>query len=121
MITTIAAALALTVQAQNPMLISAQWLAEHAGDANLVLLHVGPRASYDSAHIAGATYMNFQDFSGPRDSTRPSLELPTPAFLDSVLESRGVSDDSRIVIYQSDEWFSPTSRLYFTLYWAGLA
>lgn len=120
MITPIAAALALAIQTQNPMLVSAQWLSEHVRDPNLVLLQVGPRPSYDSAHIAGARYLGFQDFSAPRDSTRPDLELPTAAFLDSVLESRGISDNSRIVIYQSDEWFSPTSRLYLTLYWAGL-
>ena len=113
-------ALALAAQApSDPMLVSAAWLREHARDANLVLLHVGPRPSYDSAHIAGAQYVTLDDIAA-RDTTLPALELPTVAQLDSALEARGISNDSRIVIYQSDEWFSPTTRVYLTLYWAGL-
>jgi len=119
MITALALALALQ-GTQDPMLVSAQWLAQHARDPNLVLLHVGPPAGYDSAHIAGARLLGFADIAAPRDSTRPALELPTPAQLDSMLELKGISDDSRIVIYQSDEWFTPASRAYLTLYWAGL-
>ena len=120
MIASLVTALALSTQAQNPMLVSAQWLAEHARDPNIVLLHVGPRPSYDSAHIAGAQYLAFTDIAVPRDTTQPALELPAPAFFDSVLEARGISNDSRIVIYQSDEWFTPATRAYLTFYWAGL-
>ena len=113
-------ALALSVQAQNPMLVSAQWLAQHARDPNIVIFHVGPRESYDSAHIAGAQWLSFPDIAAPRDSTKPALELPTPEFFDSVLEARGVSNDSRIIIYQSNEWYTPATRGYLTFYWAGL-
>lgn len=113
--------LAVTLQApREQMLVSADWLVQHQRDPNLVLLHVGPRPSYDTAHIAGARYLTLQDISAPNDSTRPVLELPDPAVLDSVLESRGISDNSRIVIYSSDGWHSPSTRLYLTLYWAGL-
>lgn len=121
MIPVAALALALAVQApQDPMLVSAEWLIQHQRDPNLVLLQVGPRAAYDSAHIAGAQFLTFTDISAPRDTTKPALELPTPEFLDSVLEAKGISDDSRIVIYSSDEWVSPSTRAYLTLYWAGL-
>jgi thiosulfate/3-mercaptopyruvate sulfurtransferase len=122
MIAPLAAALvALALQGpRDTMLVTTTWLAAHQHDAKLVLLQVGPKDSYDSVHIAGAQYMGFQDFSAPRDTTRPALELPTPAIFDSVLTAKGVSDDSRIVIVSSDEWFSPTSRLYLTMVWAGL-
>lgn len=113
-------ALALQQGPRDPMLVSASWLAEHARDANLVLLQVGPRATYDSVHIAGARFVDLDDISAPRDASKPVLELPTPAALDSVLEALGIGDDSRIVIYQSDEWFTPATRVYLTLYWAGL-
>ena len=118
----LALAAALTLAAQNPrdpMLVSTEWLSQHQRDANLVLLQIGPRASYDSAHIAGAQLIAFSDIA-QRDSTKPALELPPVAWLDSVLESKGISDNSRIVIYQSDEWFTPATRVYYTLYWAGL-
>ncbi|HEY2805546.1 MAG TPA: rhodanese-like domain-containing protein [Gemmatimonadales bacterium] len=121
MIAPIAALLALTISSpRDTMLVTADWLSRHLHDPKLVLLQVGPKDSFDSVHIAGAQYMSFQDFSAPRDSTRPALELPTPAMFDSVLQARGISDDSRIVIYSSDEWFSPTTRLYLTMVWAGL-
>ncbi|MFI5279155.1 MAG: sulfurtransferase [Gemmatimonadales bacterium] len=117
----VAALLALALQGpRDTMLVTADWVARHQHDPGLVLLHVGPRPSYDSVHIAGAQYMGFADFSAPQDTTRPALELPTPGMLDSVLAAKGVSDGSRIVIYSSDEWFTPTSRLYLTLVWAGL-
>jgi thiosulfate/3-mercaptopyruvate sulfurtransferase len=104
----------------DPMLVSADGLKAHQRDPNLVLLQVGPRPTYDSAHIAGARFVQLQDLAAPRDSTRPALELPDPAKLDSVLEALGISDDSRIVVYSSDEWLSPSTRVYLTLYWAGL-
>ena len=115
--------LLLSLALQNPgepMLVDAAWLLAHQRDPNLVLFHIGPRPSYDSAHIAGAQFLNFTDIAAPRDTTRPDLELPSPAFFDSVLESKGVSDHSRIVIYSSNSWFSPSTRAYLTFYWAGL-
>lgn len=123
MIAPLAALLALALQGpRDTMLVSTDWLQHHLQDPKLVLLQVGPRATYDTAHIAAAQFMDFggDDYSAPRDTTRPILELPTPAALTSVLQARGVSDDSRIVIYSTDEWFSPTTRLYLTLVWAGL-
>jgi len=122
MIAPIAAVLALTLQGpRDPMLVTSAWLAEHAHDANLVVLQVGMRATYDTAHIAGARFIGFSDIEAPRDSTKPAMELPTPAALDSSLEALGLSDDSRIVIvYQSNGWLTPATRVYLTLYWAGL-
>jgi thiosulfate/3-mercaptopyruvate sulfurtransferase len=114
-------ALAVAVQApRDPMLVSAEWLIQHQHDPKLVLIQVGPRATYDSSHIAGAVYVPFTEMAAPNDSTKPALELPSPARLDSALEALGISDDSRIVIYSSDEWISPSTRVYLTLYWAGL-
>jgi thiosulfate/3-mercaptopyruvate sulfurtransferase len=48
------------------------------------------------------------------------LELPNAEHLDSVLEARGVSDDSRVVLYTSDKYFTPASRAFFALEYAGL-
>jgi thiosulfate/3-mercaptopyruvate sulfurtransferase len=101
------------------MLVDAAWLTAHQRDPDLVLLHVGPRASYDSAHIAGARYVESRMIVADRPGG-PVYEIPEPAALDSVLESLGISDNSRVVVYQSDQWFSPSTRLLFTLHWAGL-
>lgn len=112
----------MTLALQNPreqLLVSADWLAQHQRDANLVLLHVGPRAAYDSAHIPGARFVEAQQFVTPPGG-QPTYELPAPAKLDSVLEALGISDDSRVIVYQSNQWFSPATRVVFTLHWAGL-
>ena len=118
----LAALLALALQGpRDPMLVSAGWLAQHQHDANLVLVHIGPRASFDTAHIAGAQFPDLNGFAAPRsDTTIPALSLPAPATLDSTLEAMGVSDNSRIVLYSSDGYLSPATRVYFTLFWAGL-
>ncbi len=103
---------------QGPMLVTTAWVAEHLRDPNLVLLHVGPRAGYDTLHIAGARYVELGDVA-VRDADR-ILELPAAAALDSALEAKGIGDDSRVVVYQSSEWFTPATRVYLTLVWAGL-
>src|SRR6185436_16198921 len=69
-----------------------------------------------------AQFLNpFQELSTPRVEGALSLELPSLEVLDSVLEARGISDDSRIVLYTARQYFSPTSRTLFTLEYAGLA
>jgi thiosulfate/3-mercaptopyruvate sulfurtransferase len=115
------ALLALALQGpRDTMLVTADWLAQHLRDPKLVLLQIGPRGGYDSLHIAGANFISMDDVSAPDRPGAPVLELPDPAALDSALEVRGISDDSRIVLYEAEGWFSPTTRVYMTLYWAGL-
>jgi thiosulfate/3-mercaptopyruvate sulfurtransferase len=117
----IAAALALSLQGPgDTMLVTVEWLTQHLRDPKLVLLQVGPRAGFDSVHIPGARWIGLEEVSAPSTPGAPILELPDPAALDSVLEAKGISDDSRIVIYEAEGWFSPSTRVYLTLYWAGL-
>jgi len=100
------------------MLISAAQLKARLADPRLVLIQVGPREDYDTAHIAGARYVPFSELAtrgGPR-----ALELPDPALLDSALEKLGISDSSRIVLYWTQQWISPTTRVYLTMTWLGL-
>jgi len=111
------AAAPLTQAADTP-LVTVAWLAQRAGAPNLAIFHIGPRPDYDSAHIAGAQYLSLRDIATfPPEG--PPLQLPDPAVLDSVLEARGVSDDTRVVLYWSSSWVSPTTRAYLTLHWIG--
>lgn len=121
MITLAAFALAAAFQAPvDTPLVSAQWLSQHLRDPNLVLLHVGPRADYDSAHVPGAQFVELSDIAAPRQAGALDLELPDPARLDSVLEARGIADNSRIVLYWSSGWGSPTTRVFLTFTWFGM-
>jgi hypothetical protein len=58
----------------NSMLVSTAWLAEHLGDRSLVIINIGPRASYDAGHIPGARFI---EMSSIAVSGQPlTLELP---------------------------------------------
>ena len=111
--------------APEPLVVSTAWLAAHLHYKGLVLFQIGDRATravYDSAHIAGAQFLApLSEFSTPRVEGRLNLELPSVEILDSVLESKGISNDSRVVLYFAREYFSPTSRAVFTLEYMGLA
>jgi thiosulfate/3-mercaptopyruvate sulfurtransferase len=112
------------VRAASPrdtMLVSAAWLAQHAKDANLVLLHVGDKAEYDAAHIAGARLVATRDLAVPPQGTQGlTLEMPPPDVLASKLEALGISDNSHVVVYYGKDWVSPATRIVFTLVYAGL-
>jgi len=110
--------------AAESLVVSTAWLAAHLHDKGLVLFQIGDRTSrpaYDSAHIAGAQFLApLSEFSKPRVEGTLNLELPSVETLDSVFESKGISNDSRIVLYFAREYFSPTSRAAFTLEYMGL-
>lgn len=104
------------------ILVTVDWLAAHLDDPDLVLLHVGDSADYAAEHIRGAHHVTRDQVSQPRSSDPEALtlELPNPDDLERLLESFGVSNDSRIVVYWGGEWVSQTTRVLFTLDWAGL-
>ena len=100
------------------MLVSADWLAAHLHDRNLVILSVGDRADYDRAHIPGAVWL-------PNDNlqnrlAKLTLELPPMEELAASFGALGVSNDSRIVLYTSRDRPQQTSRAFLTLDAMGL-
>jgi thiosulfate/3-mercaptopyruvate sulfurtransferase len=120
-----AAALAWPVAAQqapapDTLIVSPAWVAQHLHDPDLVLLHVGSRATYDAGHIPGARFADVPRAanSGPE---RLTLEMPDAAALHDALENLGISDKSHVVVYASDQYFSHGTRLLLTLDYAGLA
>jgi thiosulfate/3-mercaptopyruvate sulfurtransferase len=106
----------------TPMLVSVEWLASHLHDPDLVLLHVGGREAYDTAHVAGARFIQLSDLSTPHNMDDGSLmlELPPARELRDHLEALGISDDSRIIVYFGDDWLTPATRVVFTLDYLGL-
>ena len=97
--------------------VDPDWLHDHFGDPGLVVLHVDRnRAAYDSSHIEGARFVALSSFVTERNGI--VTELPSPAALDSLLESLGVGDSSKIVLYGE---ILAVSRLFFTLDYLGLA
>ncbi|HMC57366.1 MAG TPA: rhodanese-like domain-containing protein [Gemmatimonadaceae bacterium] len=107
---------------RSRFLISPAALAQRMDDRNLVLLHFGERAQYDSAHIGGARFVSLQDISvsGAQSPDGLTLQLPAPEDLRTRLAALGVGDSSFVVVYFGKDWISPTTRMLFTLDYAGL-
>jgi thiosulfate/3-mercaptopyruvate sulfurtransferase len=98
----------MPLSAPVPGLVSTQWLAEHLGNKELVILDgsfklpgVTPVAKddYEQRHIAGA---RFFDIDAIADHTTPLPHmLPTEAEFASAVEALGISNDSFVVVYDT--------------------
>jgi thiosulfate/3-mercaptopyruvate sulfurtransferase len=109
-------------QKPEPLLVSTSWLSDHINDKNLVLLQVGDRKEYDAQHIPGARFISLNDIS-VSDHEHPGglmLQMQPTQVLHDKLESLGISNNSRIVVYYGKDWVTPATRVVFTLDYAGL-
>ena len=107
---------------RSGLLVTTEWLGQHLRDPNLVLLHVGQRKEYDEAHIPGARFVTLDDIADS-DHTTPGalmLQMPSPERLREKLGNLGISNSSRVVVYYGNDWVTPSTRVVFTLDYAGL-
>ncbi|HSQ94572.1 MAG TPA: sulfurtransferase [Croceibacterium sp.] len=108
-------------------LVSTDWLAEHLGDAGLVILDASahlpdakrdPRAEFAEAHIPGARFLDLSTLVDP-DSPVPAA-VPTGAQFAERMQALGVDRGDRLVIY--DESAVKTSaRAWFIARMHGVA
>jgi thiosulfate/3-mercaptopyruvate sulfurtransferase len=118
----IAAAQTPDAGARDRLVVSTGWLAQHVNDPDLVLLHVGTKPTYDAGHIANARFVTLRDVTaGDPSATTLTLELPPVDVLRDRLGALGISDRSRVVVYQSDDQWTQSTRVMLTLDYAGLA
>jgi thiosulfate/3-mercaptopyruvate sulfurtransferase len=101
--------------------VSANWLSDHIDDKDLVLLHIGKKEDFEKEHIPGAQYISTSDISTTRKENPLILELPPVERLKEKFESYGISNKSRVVLYWGKDWITPTTRVFFTLDYLGLA
>jgi thiosulfate/3-mercaptopyruvate sulfurtransferase len=97
---------------RNTMLVTPAWLAAHAKDPALAILAVGDPKQYAEAHIPGSVILEMQEIAVRGDLT---LELPPMTDLAATFAKKGVSDDSRIVLYMTKDQATQTARVYLTL------
>jgi thiosulfate/3-mercaptopyruvate sulfurtransferase len=119
----VARTLAPDASARDRLVVSAAWLARHVTDPDLVLLHVGTKATYDAGHIAHARYVDVRTVlaTGDGSGTSLSLEMLPADVLHDRLAGLGISDRSRVVVYESDDQWTPSTRVMLTLDYAGLS
>lgn len=98
---------------RTDMVVSTQWLADHATDPKLVVLQVSSPDDFKDAHVPGARLMPPQKFV-----VQQGTELPPPDQLKAAFEGVGISDDSRVVVYTTN-WGPMATRLIFTLDYVG--
>ncbi len=101
------------------MLVSTDWLATHAGDQDLVVLHVGRRAQYDSGHLAGARFVALADISKPTAAGQLSLQMPEVEVLTKWAQANGIGDKSRIIVVPHDDTLQSAARVFLTLAYLG--
>ena len=113
-------------------LVSAAWLEEHLGDPDLVVLDctvviepdgsggmrsVNGRAGFDAGHIPTAGFADLLGNLSDPDSPFP-FTAPSPQQFAAAMEQLGVSDGSRVVLYDAggSVW---AARVWWMLRWIG--
>ena len=102
---------------REALLVTPDWLQAHLADKNLVILHVGTEKGYRQGHIPGARLVKEDLLSVNANGL--TMEVPPPDLLHAKLEALGISDDSRIVVYNEGDEFQLGARVIFNLEVAG--
>jgi len=111
-----------TAPPRDSIVVTPAWLAQHLHDPDLVIVQVGVKATYDAGHIPGARFVNFSTdlAGGDRTGQGLTLEMLPADVLHDRLAALGISSTSRVIVCESDDWWSPSTRVMFTLDYAGL-
>ena len=113
------ATLAATAEAATPrddLVVTSTWLASHQADKDLVILHVGTEAGYQAGHIPGAHLV--KDILSV-NTPELSMEVPSADVLRQKMEALGISDNSRILVYNENDEFQRGTRVMLSLEAAG--
>ena len=108
-------------------LVSTEWLAEHLGDADLVILdatkHLAASgrdagSEFLAEHIPGARFLNLADFADPASFIGKTLPGPMHAAIK--FSSLGLQPSSRAVLYDDSD-VKTSARAWFILRGYGIA
>jgi thiosulfate/3-mercaptopyruvate sulfurtransferase len=88
------AVLAMTY-AHPEQLVETDWVAAHAADANVRIVDMRQNG-FAEGHVAGAVYISPVAI---RDAKAPPTFLPTPAAFEEMMATLGISDATRVVVY----------------------
>jgi thiosulfate/3-mercaptopyruvate sulfurtransferase len=101
--------------AQQPVLVSPQWLNENIKDPNLVILYTGffVKADYDHEHIEGSRFLwpEWLAYNTP-EANMVSADTKTAT---RVLQNLGINKNSTIVICQKGSDVTIAARMFLSL------
>ncbi len=107
------------VNAQQPVIVSPQWLKENMKDAKLLVVQVDfLRYDYQKEHIAGARFLWPSWLTN--DSPDASYNPPDAKAATKILQQLGINKDSRIVLCHTKANVPITARMFVTLEYLGL-
>lgn len=88
----------MATDSQHPLLVTTDWLAEHADDPDFVLIDCGEPVAYRRAHIPGAVSISHDPYLKGKGS---KLVMEADEF-EPLVRRLGVSNDSSIVLYDDN-------------------
>jgi len=113
-------------------LVSAQWLADHINDKNLIILDtsvivkmdekggiesISGRSIYEQGHIPNAQYADLIEHLSDTKSSM-TFVMPTAEQFQIEMGKLGVGKDTKVILYSANHHAWPT-RLWWMLRWAG--
>lgn len=113
-------ALSFNANAQQPVIVSPQWLNENLKDPDLVILHTGfvIKADYDREHIEGARFL-WPDWLA-YDTPEGSMFAPDVRTASKVLQDLGIHKNSKIVVCHKGGDVTIAARMFMSLEHFGL-
>ena len=98
----------------KPVLVTSDWVAEHAQDENVVVAEVDENPDlYDEGHIPGAVKLHW------RDDLQDPLErdLVEKDAFERLMGERGIGNDTTLVLYgDKNNWFAAYAYWYLKIY-----
>jgi thiosulfate/3-mercaptopyruvate sulfurtransferase len=88
-------ALLAATYAHPEQLVETDWVAAHAADANIRIVDMR-QGGYGDGHVPGAVYVSPVAI---RDAKAPPTFLPAPAAFEEMMAKLGISDSTRVVVY----------------------
>jgi len=100
----------------NPnLIVSVDWLKQHASDPGVRIIDARPVADYEKGHLPGAVSLPVVETFDPAQAKN----LPdTKEKLEALFGQKGIANASRVVIYDNGKE-TPAARLFWTLEYAG--
>src|SRR5580765_1148349 len=100
--------------AHPEQLVETDWVAAHAADNGVRVVDMRQNG-YAEAHVPGAVYLSPVAI---RDAKAPPTFLPTPAAFEEMMAKLGISDATRVIVYDERGGIY-AARLWWILHYFG--
>ncbi|MEQ9404904.1 MAG: rhodanese-like domain-containing protein [Cyclobacteriaceae bacterium] len=107
--------------AQQPVIVDTDWLAARIENEKFTILHIGNQKDYEEGHIPGAQFVepDAYIYTSGMENDDKVYDLPELTVLEELLESSGITRESKIIVYPGATSHLAVTRLLFTLDYLG--